>query len=207
MVGGGALGNLTQLGNDSVAFGIGRQQAQDSWNYWKKSLLKGPRYQMLGLERAGLNPILAAGGGVGATTAGAQIKAGGTSGSKSANPALDQAMIAQATNAAGLSGEQGRLVGIQADAAGLRLDYDRTPEGQQTIRDSKMNEAHPNTPAGIGSKWLRSQSQTNAFEGFLNDMRPYMGKPRGGLWREHKPRKRIYPYEAGTVEFHGQPGK
>ena len=38
------------------------RQAARGYKYWRKSLRKGPGYQVEGLRRAGLNPILAAGG-------------------------------------------------------------------------------------------------------------------------------------------------
>lgn len=49
-----------------LGFGLGQATsalgAKRSYKYWKRQLKKGPSYQMEGLRRAGLNPILAAGG-------------------------------------------------------------------------------------------------------------------------------------------------
>ncbi len=90
----GAVGQVgVQSIGQSIGYGISKAQLGDSYNQWKKSLKRGPRYRMIGLERAGLNPILAAGGGVGATNAGMQLKANQASGSPGSNVAVDAANI------------------------------------------------------------------------------------------------------------------
>lgn len=49
----------------AISYGFGRKAANDQWDRQKDAWVKGPSYQVMGLRRAGLNPILAAKGGLG----------------------------------------------------------------------------------------------------------------------------------------------
>ncbi len=176
-MGGGALGNLTQLGNQSVAFGISRQQQSDSWDQWKRSLKKGKVYEMEGLRRAGINPIIAAGGTFLGGTAKAllnQPNAAGA-GAPGRNAMIDAAGIKQATNAANLSEQlrinavaQGRI--LAADAR-----YRESADGMKNYHRFRTNEALPNTIPGIFSKGWREMTEDTSAKQIADDFKPYIG--------------------------------
>lgn len=167
--GASALGNLTQLGNMSVGYGIGKAQQGDAFNIWKKSLKRGPKYRAIGLEAAGINRIIAAGGGIEASSAGAQIKANAVSGAGGENPAVAAGKYGQARAAKDLLDTQGQiaeaaLVKAQAEAA-----FWGSPEGAEAIRQAAIREGVPQSWAGLLSQTIRSS--TNAMETMVQGRR------------------------------------
>jgi len=147
-----AAGAFAQLGNQSIGqsigYGISKAQLGDSYNQWKKSLKRGPRYRMIGLERAGINPILAAGGGVGATNAGLQVKANQATGSPGGNPELMRAQTSllktqQAVTAA-------NLVKAQQEAL-----FWGSPQGLRMIRDRAISESSASSWPGMLDRMIR----------------------------------------------------
>lgn len=64
-----ALGGLNLLGG-AASFGFGQAAVGKSWDKWKDSQTRGFKYKMIGLRKAGLNPILAAQGGLGGGSGG-----------------------------------------------------------------------------------------------------------------------------------------
>lgn len=167
----GGFGSLAQLGNQSIGqsigYGIANRQMHDSYDIWKKSLKRGPTYTAIGLEAAGLNRIIAAGGGVTATNAGAMIKANAATGSPgSANPALAQKKgnVAKAQKdaldaAAGASNASALLANTNAEIAAQGLPrakalaaYYATSAGQGTAIAGEVNSSYPNTITGAGIK-------------------------------------------------------
>lgn len=167
----GGLGSLAQLGNQSIGqsigFGIGRAQQNDAWDIWKKSLLRGPSYRAQGLEAAGINRIIAAGGGAWSTNAGSLIKANTASGSPgSTNPDIAQkqggllkAQTGAANASASASNAQATLADTNAEIVSQGLpraralaEYYSTPTGAATAIQGEVNTALPNTLTGAGIK-------------------------------------------------------
>ncbi len=147
MAAAGALGQLgVQSIGQSIGYGISKAQLGDSYNIWKKSLKRGPTYRVIGLKRAGLNPILAAGGGVSATNAGALMKANQASGSPgSGNPALAQS--------------QSTLLDKQTEIATAQLVYEQgkanlygTEYGKNLIQMEALMRALPDNPTAAAIK-------------------------------------------------------
>lgn len=150
----GALGQLgTQSIGQSIGYGISKSQLGDSYNIWKKSLKRGPSYRAIGLERAGINRIIAAGGGIQAGSAGALIKANQASGSTgSANIGVDQANINTAKAMQGKLGEEGALaashraiVDLGLPEATARAAYYATERGKKTVATGEETNANPKT--------------------------------------------------------------
>ena len=62
---GGLVSTAGDLLGAGLSFGLGQAAAGQQWDKWKDSQTRGPLYRLIGLEEAGLNPILAAKGGLG----------------------------------------------------------------------------------------------------------------------------------------------
>lgn len=192
--GGGALAQLgTQSIGQSIAFGIGRAQQNDSWDAWKRSLKKGPTYVAQGLERAGINRILAAGGGIGATSAGGILKANAAGmGGKGDNPSV-AAASARALNA------QANLTSTQQEIADAQLIYEQgraalysTTTGKGLIEAEAYLKSLPNNITGAairGGAKLMDYLRSNADENNAKSMFDLNqnGKPtqdNDGNWRD-----------------------
>lgn len=84
-----------------------------SWDRWKNAQTRGYLYKQIGLKEAGLNPILAASGGLGLGSGGLPTSvAGGAGGTSRADIA-----------SAGLKGEQGATERSKQDINKKQLDY------------------------------------------------------------------------------------
>jgi len=59
----GAMGlqAASAAGQTAFSWGLNAKSASVAWDRWKKSQIRGPKYAVMGLRRAGLNPVLAAG--------------------------------------------------------------------------------------------------------------------------------------------------
>lgn len=189
----GALGQVgVQSIGQSIGYGIGREQQSDSYHYWKKSLKSGPRYAAIGLERAGLNRILALGGGVGASTAGSQTKAnaagmGGTGTNASQAAASAKALSAQAA-----------LTGTQQEIAEAQLVYERgraelysTGPGKGLIEAEAYLKSLPSTLTGAairgGTKalqWLREASNARETRTRYERTESPLHQDNDGNWRD-----------------------
>lgn len=67
--GGGIIGGLAGLIGTGLTTGLSVAESRRAWDKQKDWATRGPTYQMQGLRAAGLNPILAAGGGLGGASA------------------------------------------------------------------------------------------------------------------------------------------
>ncbi len=158
--GGGGGGSLAQLGNQSIGqsigFGISAALASDDWDRWKRSLRKGPSYRMQGLARAGLNPILAVGGGLGGGMPGPAASHATAGGGPGSNPDLaqKQSSLFAATTARELA--TANRTNIQATVDQANADYWTSPEGRATIAQGARNKALPSTLTGAGIRLLDS---------------------------------------------------
>lgn len=154
---GGAGGSFAQLGTQSIGqsigFGIGRAQMGDSWDQWKRGLKKGPTYRMEGLRRAGLNPILAAAGGLQGPPTPTNANPAGKGG-LGENPVTAgetrntaKAMQDKLLSEGDLARTQSELVGAQqAEANAKRLFY----ESQTGINSVRLRETLKSMPQSIG---------------------------------------------------------
>lgn len=84
----GMFGGLAALdfAGMGASFGFGQAAQGRQWDKWKDSQTRGPLYKLIGLEQAGLNPILAAKGGLGGAGGftGSAVASGGQAGSSGA---------------------------------------------------------------------------------------------------------------------------
>ncbi len=152
-----------------IAYGIGEAQANTAWDRMKNLLTRGPLYRQQGLEKAGLNRILAAGGGVGATTAGSTIQgksgsAGGGSGGldPTSKPRLERAQRNAASAQEVMFNKMGNKHQAEAEGVIAGLPFKRaqaafygTAEGLDVVRQHEKHMATPNTAAGLIGKGLR----------------------------------------------------
>lgn len=152
MAAAGALGQLgVQSIGQSIGYGISKSQLGDSYNIWKKSLKRGPTYRAIGLERAGINRIIAAGGGIQASSAGALLKSNQASGGTgSGNPAVDMATVNTAKamqdkllSEGDLARTRSELVGLEIPEATARALYFQTERGKSAAATRIETEANP----------------------------------------------------------------
>lgn len=134
-----AVKGAIDFGFDTATSALG---AKRSYKYWKKQLKAGPYYQMMGLRRAGINPILAAGGkglgGGGNVSIGGQTRGGGGGG-----PSL----ISTAKEYAGMSDQlkilhnEERRTAAQADSAVVKSadDLRRFKALEEAFLDGRMD--------------------------------------------------------------------
>lgn len=154
------FGGLQQLGNQSIGqsigYGISKAQAGDAFNLWKKSLKRGPKYAAIGLERAGINRILAGGGGV--TAAAPMQKLNQASGSPgSGKPGVETATARALSAQAGAADAQATFAGTQNSIAELqrvedqwRANFYNTAEGQDLLKAGEYKRHLPDTITGAG---------------------------------------------------------
>ena len=164
LAGAGFLGDIAGAG---ISFGLGQAAANAQWDRMKDAWVKGPGYRVMGLRRAGLNPILAARGGLGAgggpsLPAVASGGQGGPSGSKAAElfmrSPLVRAQTADAQAGASAKGASAQLSLAQArvaDATAAEIKA-RTPRHavdishiRQQIRESQTRVSEIGTRAGL----------------------------------------------------------
>lgn len=168
----GGFGGLQQLGNQSIGqsigYGISKAQAGDAFNLWKKSLKRGPSYAAIGLERAGINRILAAGGGVGATSAAGSLKlnpagmgspGGGKPGVEAATAQALSAQAKAANSQAGLADISTTLRGNENVEAEWRAAFYKTPEGMALLKAGEMKKHLPDTWSGIATRGAWSAAE------------------------------------------------
>lgn len=173
--GGGGGGLITGLGafgrqgiGNSAGFGLNQISASRAWDTYKKSLQRGPTYMMRGLEKAGINPIIAAGGGINASGPGRSIMQAPTNAGnvQPASTAMKQSKLIGAqvnatdamrdkTNAdASLVRMNERLQALNLPAAEFNAAFNLTTEGRALLRQARINDAIPNSWSGMTGKGL-----------------------------------------------------
>lgn len=145
-------------------FGQSQVTASKAYDRQKNLMTRGPTYIMKGLRDAGINPIIAAGGGISASSARAQMAAPTGPGSPVSADAFkvnDAKALLKSQTAAAL--QQGRLVSAQAniaEAQGVKAAalaaYYRSPEGIATLIDGEVNSSLPSTLPAAGIRAIRS---------------------------------------------------
>lgn len=203
------FGSLAQLGNQSIGqsigYGISKAQQGDSFNQWKKSLKRGPRYTAIGLERAGINRILAAGGGIGATSAGGALKANAAgSGSPGENPATAKAQYDLLKMQGRKADAEAVLLEAQIPGANNDRIFNMTEEGYQTNRQRRIRESQPTNALGIINQGIRDMSGGANASDIMQRLRhaiPGYHQPTNPDAPRNQPKKKDKPFE---VHF-GQP--
>lgn len=187
-----AAGSLLGAG---PSYGFNAMGASLAFDRQKKMIIRGPTWAVKGLKRAGLNPILAASGG---------LKIGGAGDAK-------QAHAAQNSNA-GLAGAQGLLLGEQSSAANaaaahsnaqadivragqpradaLRAFY-QTERGRALLITAEENAALPTSAAGaaIRGGYRASQGRSAEFDALLEGAASVPGRMYRA-WQKRKNRTR-----------------
>lgn len=183
-----AAASFAQLGTQSIGqsigYGISKAQLGDSYNIWKKSLKRGPTYRMIGLRAAGINPILAAGGGLGASSSAINLKSNpaGMGGSGGQNPAVAQsaknAYQAQAekfVSEADLARTRSELEALSLPFARALALFYSTQQGIDTAKQGAINTNLPNTLTGAGIKG--GYNALELFKQFFRPSDPNQGTP------------------------------
>lgn len=157
--GAGALMSGGLIGQ-GLSFGLNQISASKAHDRAKNMMTRGPGYRMEGLRAAGLNPILAASGGLsGPPTPVSQAHA--ASGAKGGDPLVgaQKRLINQQTSAALAqevkSTSEANLNDVRKELEALDFprrkwmeDFYKTDAGQQLILLQLTNDALPNSVAG-----------------------------------------------------------
>ena len=150
MLAGAGIAGAYGLGNTFLSFGLGQKAASRSWDKWKDAQVRGPSLRVAGLRAAGLNPILAAKGGLGGTGGGASPMPALASGGQHSARAQDLLLSAQADQMIA-SAEASRATAAAATANARVLGARATAlEGDPNLmRDILLREGQPTTTGGI----------------------------------------------------------
>lgn len=187
----GSLGNLgVQTAGQLIGMGISSFQAKEGYKYWKKQKIHGPSLAAEGLERAGLNRILAAGGGLGASTAGSAVKINpaGMGGGSGVNPSLasgQRKLLTEQTRAAGsaanqadanadLSRTNNLLQGLLIPHAKALNDFYTSEHGIRTLETGEVNKALPSNFPAAGIRGAAGAMEI--FRKFTNPGDPYQSR-------------------------------
>lgn len=173
MAAGGAAAGLVGA---AASYGFGELAATAAQGRWRQSLKKGPSLMAEGLERAGINRIIAAGGGIHSGSAGSMAKAMQPN-VKLDNPSISvgqRGLLAAQTNAATSAGSLTRLQeeirSKELPRAQALADYYSTPPGKATAVMGEVNKALPTTMTGAGIRGAAGAAEL--FRRFTTPMDP-----------------------------------
>lgn len=151
-----------------IGYGISKAQLGDSFNSSKKWAKRSPSYTAIGLKRAGINRILAAGGGIGATNAQSALKANSAGSGSGGMGVGDVGEIRRTNTARGLLksqtdlvNSQQALIDAQTREANRVADFNAGPTGAAIYEDRMRNDSLPDSPSGILYKGLREMFSPN----------------------------------------------
>ena len=180
LIAGGAVSSAS-------SFGFGQAAAGKSWDKWKDSQTRGPTYRLIGLNKAGLNPILAAKNSLGG--------AGGSSpypfapGQGTGNPGLDLVQGANASAQTTAAKAQARKLGAEADMAEQLRDYYK--DNPKVLADREVNASMPNNVTGAVTRGLFGGQNPlftpEALRDYIREMYLTPGGPAKRLWNTVKP--------------------
>lgn len=171
---GAAGGQASATGNSLTSFGLNARAAGQAWDRQKKWAERGPTYVMRGLEKAGINPILAVANGlnlgapkpVQAAPASAPSSDFARNSMVSAQRDLMQSQTSAQTAQkakfeadARLADTHTILEATDMQRRSLQEAYYKTPEGKATVAADARNRAYPNTVSGLAAKELGALSQ------------------------------------------------
>lgn len=153
---------LGSFASDVALMGVqsafNQQAAGMAWDRQKNLMTRGPTYAMQGLREAGLNPILAASGGIkGAGNAPQQsATAISSSGSQRALLGSQLELTKEQTRAAEA---QGTKTQAEAMIQGAIANVYQDPEVQNAMKEAEKNKAIPDTPTQVIYKSLIKEAQ------------------------------------------------
>lgn len=155
----GAFEALAQLGNQyqgqSFSHFLNARAASKSWDKQKDWATRGPSYVMQGLRRAGINPILAAGGGISVGAARApQASPSKPFAATGGLPGMQAKLMAEQTRAASALGDVNYNTAdkIRAEADFQRMVTDKYANDETLLDAYIANQVAPNTLVGAGTR-------------------------------------------------------
>lgn len=186
----GAIG--LELGGAALGANFSARAAKASYERQKNLLMYGPTLRMRGLRKAGLNPILAASGGLGGggqPSAAAVAPSRGPSVAGAASAALTRAQArvmqsqVEANNAlvgkhqadADFARQRTMLTSLDVPAAAVRSMYARTPEGMETIVRGVRNASDPNQWQAMLMKRLLSEVDSGSGRVWIERLKRFGG--------------------------------
>lgn len=154
--------------SQTASFLGNKAAAGEAYDRWKNMQTRGPGYMMQGLRAAGINPILAAGGGIKAGASGRPPQAApATSRHTNVLAGAQMKLLQSQTSAADAVRDKTKseqtLVDIRAALEATEMprkkfleQYFASPNGQLTLEMMQVNEALPNSFAGLAGKGMFS---------------------------------------------------
>lgn len=173
------------------SYGFNAMGASLAFDRQKKLIKRGPTWAMIGLRNAGLNPILAASGG---------LKIGGPGSAQMAHAAKNEAnaplaaiqanMLSAQTSAADAAASHSNAQADIVRAGQPRADYLRELYSSQKGRDlalrEQINQALPNTAAGIATKLSYGGGRNQEIDSLIGAA----ANAPGALFRRYQQRQR-----------------
>lgn len=167
----GIFGSGLGVGS-SIDYGIGKAAAGDAYNYWKKGLKRGPSYRAIGLERAGINRIIAAGGGIEASQAQSLLQKPGGGGGGSYDPTIGTAQKRALTSQTNLNDANTGIANAQGVYEQGKADFYNSAPGKAAIAAEAYNKSLPQTWTGAGIR-AGAWGATNAKQWWNSTVKDY----------------------------------
>lgn len=191
MVAAAAAGGIIGGGvNSLISYGLNAMAASKAHDRSKNMMTRGYLYTQEGLEKAGLNRILAVGGGIsGGNLAGSAKMAHAASSGSSRNAVLDALSASNLEANTAKQTAEGRIADADALVAEENMRYRMSPVGMENYNRLRTNESLPDNIPGIVSKGIFG-TQSSAQKMWQQHSPNFMPAIRDALRKGHrKPRK------------------